>query len=219
MLAPVESPEAQRWAVLDAQRVAAEARWTRAQQRLTSAQDVLGGISREAHAALASEAGTISPALQKRYTDATGAIAKLEAAVADAESAMLEARATAQTFAEWEQRSRALTLQLNGEYQGHGPQYEILIRRLVQAEMHARQLETVGKVGAPEHERATRTVLHLVQALQKYTEENASVRKAINDAVLQALGILEPEIRTVAPQAWTNGIKKLQARLLGQEAG
>jgi hypothetical protein len=215
MTAP-NAPQDLHWAALEAERLSAGDR----QETLRARHhELLVFYQQGLHRLQAAAADSAAlPRAQATYRALLTDLRKLEAEVREAEVAYLAICHQMQSFHDWQIRSDALVRDLKAEYQGHGPQYEILIRRLVQAEMHAQQLETTGRIGSAEHQRATKGVLQLVQALQKYTEENATVRKAINEAVLQALAILEPEIRAVAPQAWTAGVQKLRARLMGPEA-
>src|SRR4051812_7590758 len=115
----------------------------------------------------------------RRHSAAMQDLLKLENAYILAEERYRTVTCELSAYEDWLGRSWDLTDKLNAEYQGHGPQYDILIKRLVQAEIHAEQLEAQGQGNSPEHERTVKGVMLLVQALQKYTEDTGSLRKEI----------------------------------------
>lgn len=156
--------------------------------------------------------------LLRRHSAVLADLLKLEAAYLAAEDRYAALTAEMSAYEDWAARTVALTEQLHREYQGHGPQYEILIRRLVQAEIHAEQLEAQGAGHTPEHDRTVRGVLLLVQALQKYTEDTGSLRQEIRDGILAALQEIEPELAAAAPQAWRDAMRRLRARITGEVA-
>ncbi len=136
--------------------------------------------------------------------------------VCKAEEAIIRLEDIAADDGEWVQRAADLTEQLSEEYGQRGPQYDILVRRLVFAEVSVEQLEKSGRnFETGEYRNANRAVLEATQALQKYTESQKSevVQKAQQTAMLMIMEVAERVIAPKYPEAWAMVVDEIE-RLL-----
>lgn len=117
----------------------------------------------------------------------------------------------------WAHRAEELTAALTEEYAGRGPQYEILIRRLVRAEVLAEQLEGTGRaLHTGEWRAANRAVLDATQALQKYTESQKSevVQRERQQAMIVIMEVAERVIAPRYPELWANVVDEIDHLML-----
>ncbi len=117
----------------------------------------------------------------------------------------------------WKQRTDTLTHDLLEEYGGRGPQYEILIRRLVFAEVLVEQLEGTSRaLHTAEWRAGNRAVLDATQALQKYTESQKSevVQRERQQAMLVIMELAERVIAPRNPEAWAEIVDEIDRRML-----
>jgi hypothetical protein len=220
------SAQEQRRATLEAKRMMAQAWADTALQRVVEARQLYERLLSQAQAVMI---GTDAQGQTAEYAHASQILRRYEAAVKNlhvledrqmaAEESFRQAVADVAAYADWQVRTRELQQALQQEYPGRGAQYEILIRRLVQAEIQAQRYEVLGMAHDMDHERVVGTVMKLVQALQKYTEGlgRDSLRDEVKQGILAALGAMEPIMRARAPQAWAEGLAAVE-RLLDASA-
>lgn len=116
----------------------------------------------------------------------------------------------------WADRTRELTEQLLDSYADRGPQYEVLVKRLVFAEVAVEQLEKSGRhYDTSEGRNANKSVLDAVQALQKYTESQKSemIQTAQQRAMLVIMEIAERVIAPKYPEAWARVVEEIERQL------
>ena len=138
------------------------------------------------------------------------------ASVCKAEEAVIRLEDVDADDGYWALRAEELARDLSEEYGQRGPQYDILIRRLVFAEVSVEQLEKSGRnFDTGEYRNANRAVLEATQALQKYTESQKSevVQKAQQNAMLLIMEVAERVIAPKYPEAWAMVVDEIE-RLL-----
>ncbi len=152
------------------------------------------------------------------------------AAHGDPDKAAARARAAAQLAAALEAEVRwrqdavaraagidvaALRADLLAHYGDLGPQYPLLVERLVQAHVRATHGDAQGEdlpLGA--HIRAADEVRKSVAALQRYTEslKQEIIAKRVELQVVRVVEIIEAVVLPVAPQLWNEVIAALAER-------
>lgn len=116
----------------------------------------------------------------------------------------------------WSDRARELQEHFTDQYGDRGPQYEVLIRRLVFAEISVEQLEKSGRnFDTGEWRGANKAVLDAIQALQKYTESQKSemIQTAQQRAMLVIMEIAERVIAPKYPEAWARVVEEIERQL------
>lgn len=145
------------------------------------------------------------PAHPNSYSYACQSYAKQYEGVCRAEEALSRLQDQADENTYMAKRSRELTRELSKEYEGRGPQYAVLVRRLVYAELNAERLERSGRaLKTTEMVQVNKAVLDAVQALQKYTESQKSevLQTARQEGMLVIMEIAERVIAPKAPELW-----------------
>jgi hypothetical protein len=111
--------------------------------------------------------------------------------------------------------ARKLRRKLLAHYGDLGPQYPLLVERLVQAHLRATASDAQGHlVDAEEHRKDSEAVLRAVAALQKYTEslKQEVIQKKVETAVIRVVEIIEAVVLPVAPQLWNDCIAAIAER-------
>ncbi len=138
------------------------------------------------------------------------------AAAAALEAAFAEAR--------WREDGRARAAALNvavlresllAHYGDLGPQYPLLVERLVQAHVRATHCDARGEdLALGTHQRAADEVRKSVAALQRYTEslKQEIIAKRVELQVVRVVEIIEAVVLPVAPQLWNDVIAALAER-------
>ena len=148
-----------------------------------------------------------------RYQGLCQSYERQYAAVCRAEEAMARLEDLGDDDSYWSERAQELAESLADEYGQRGPQYDILIRRLVFAEVNVEQLEKSGRAyDTGEWRSANRAVLEATQALQKYTESQKSevVQRAQQSAMLMIMEIAERVIAPKYPEAWAMVVDEIE---------
>ncbi len=144
------------------------------------------------------------------------------AARAAAAAAALAAAFAAEGRWREENRARAAALNVAGlrerlltHYGDLGPQYPLLVERLVQAHVRATHCDAQGADLAPRvHVGAADEVRKSVAALQRYTEslKQEIIQKRVEAQVVRVVEIIEAVVLPVAPQLWHDVIAALAER-------
>ncbi len=118
-----------------------------------------------------------------------------------------ERRAALAATAETLQADQAAALRedLLAHYGDLGPQYPLLVERLVQATIRASSCDALGDtLEAAAHVRAADEVRKSVAALQRYTEslKQEIIQKRVEAQVVRVVEIIEAVVLPVAPQLW-----------------
>jgi hypothetical protein len=161
------------------------------------------------------------PQLRWLYLQLVEAAAKQTDRVRTAEQELRRALCASSTAAHWEERRAELTAALEQRYGRLGPQYEILIRRLLAAELRAERLEAEERdVSAVERRRAAADVIDAVAALQRYTEAEKAewIARERHEASMAILRQLETIIAPEHPDLWHWAVSTLRDRLGGTRA-
>ena len=104
---------------------------------------------------------------------------------------------------------------LLAHYGDLGPQYPLLVERLVQAHVRATTYDARGDaLAAGAHDRAADEVRKSVAALQRYTEslKQEIIAKRVELQVVRVVEIIEAVVLPVAPQLWNDVIAALAER-------
>ncbi len=145
-----------------------------------------------------------------------------KAAARAAAAAALEAAFAAE--GRWRQDGLARAAALNvatlredllAHYGDLGPQYPLLVERLVQAHVRATHGDAQGEDwGQGAHIRAAEEVRRCVAALQRYTEslKQEIIAKRVEMQVVRVVEIIEAVVLPVAPQLWNDVIAALAER-------
>jgi hypothetical protein len=116
----------------------------------------------------------------------------------------------------WTRRRAELDTAFRAQYGNRGPQYEVLIKRVVYAEVRAEMLEATGQaVDTIEWRRASQSVLDAIAALQKYTEGQKTevIQKKQQEAILVVLGIAERIVAPRQPGLWARVVDEIERQL------
>jgi hypothetical protein len=152
------------------------------------------------------------PQLRWLYLQLVEAVSKQTDRVQAAEERVRRALFERRTAEHWEQRRAELTAALEGQYGRLGPEYAVLIRRLVHAEIRAQQLEASGAdITAGEWRRVGQEIRDTVQALRRAGREGEAGRaQRARDDAMMVLRELERVIAPVAPELWHRAISELR---------
>ncbi len=124
----------------------------------------------------------------------------------------------------WRQENLARAAALNvavlresllAHYGDLGPQYPLLVERLVQAHVRAVTYDAQGAaLEPPVHRGAAEEVRKSVAALQRYTEslKQEIIQKRVEMQVVRVVEIIEAVVLPVAPQLWNDVIAALAER-------
>lgn len=105
----------------------------------------------------------------------------------------------------WEGRRAEIEEALSEAYGNLGPQYDILKRLVVDAELRREQMQESGRaITTAEWAQANRVVLDGVRALQRYTEAQKSeiVREGKREGAEAALKLVEEVLAQDNPHLW-----------------
>jgi hypothetical protein len=167
------------------------------------------------------EAEALSAQRPQRYSSLCAAYSTQYAAVCKAAATLDRLEGMARDDGYWEERARDLIEQFTEAYGDRGPQYEVLIKRLVFAEISVEQLERSGRnFETAEWRSANKAVLDAIQALQKYPESQKSemIQTAQQRAMLVIMEIAERVIAPKYPEAWARVVEEIERQLPAGES-
>lgn len=135
----------------------------------------------------------------------------------EAKAVAHERQAAMAATAETIRADQAATLResLLSHYQDLGPQYPILVERLVQAEMRAISCDALGDtLETAVHISVAKEIRAGVAALQRYTEsvKQEIIQKRVEMQVVRVVEIIEAVVLPVAPQLWNDVIAAIAER-------
>lgn len=148
----------------------------------------------------------VSLSTQVRVWD--GEVAKAE----DTLRQMVLERQTEEIRAEGE----AVYQDLISQYDGLGPHYNALCRRVAELHVRIEQANRSGRiVSSDEFTRMSDAYLRAVNQLQKYTEttKSESVSKETQEIVKAALRVVEDIVAPQAPQLWMKALRAVEAKI------
>jgi hypothetical protein len=115
-----------------------------------------------------------------------------------------------------ESKIQEITTRLAEQYDGMGPQYELLCRRLAEITAHIDAVRESGRQLSPSELKSLYD-LHttLVNQLQKHTEstKSESVSKEAAEHINTAIKIFEDIIAPEQPQLWLKAVNAVRARI------
>lgn len=114
------------------------------------------------------------------------------------------------------QRQVALKRDLLAQYGDLGPQYLVLVDRLISVVLQAEALEDQHLPFDPEEHRAiTYQIKSLVDQLQKHTEsvKQEVVNKKIETQVIRVLEVVERVVAPQSPVLWQNVVHSLESEM------
>jgi hypothetical protein len=94
-----------------------------------------------------------------------------------------------------------------------GPQYEILVERLVRAVIRAEQADESGYVQDAEEYRATdKDLREAVLSLQRFTESTKAevIERRAKEYTIRVVEVLESVLKIEAPKAWEKALAKVE---------
>jgi hypothetical protein len=118
--------------------------------------------------------------------------------------------------AHWQDREQVIFQALQEQYGRLGPQYAILLRRLVVATVRAERLEQAGRdVAVAEWRQVEQEVRAGVAALQRYTETEkmALVKTEVNAAIVAIVREVETVLASSHPELWQKVVLAIQERV------
>lgn len=187
----------------------------RATQRVTQYRTFLDAAidALEYHLKTASE--DRGEAWTKIFSTLTAQTAHWDKAVREAEDTLRQMALERQTE-DARQKGEEVYAHLLSQYDGLGPHYQVLCRRLAETVVRMEQANASGRiVTADEHARMTDQYVRLIGQLQKYTETTKSeaVSKEAQSYVRAAVKVLEEVVAPVQPQLWARALRTLERKI------
>lgn len=152
-----------------------------------------------------------------QYNTALNAWTNLQTKIAEA-----EADTRRRTFEQgnqdrWGDRYQEIFAGIMANYQGLGPQYEVLVSQLARQQVRVERAEASGRdVPLEETNESTKLTIALVGQLQKYTEATKSeaIRQEQQDAIMAVLRIVEGELSDY-PNLWQRVAQRVHRLVTG----
>lgn len=115
---------------------------------------------------------------------------------------------------EAKQRYEEMVGALRTEYEGRGPQYEMLIQGTVRVHIYLDEMSASGRAFTlNEFESLSRLHMNYIERLQHYTEATKTevFTKALNLASMQLIEMAEREFKDIVPDRWANFLQTVAA--------
>jgi YesN/AraC family two-component response regulator len=180
-----------------------------AREGVERAEDIAQAVADKARAS-----GTARDVEAVQKADQLLSAARARLSAADLRVAKWESTLAAEV--RWAERLKVVRRMLLRQYDGLGPQYELLVERAARAAVRAEQADEVAEeTEAQEHRALSREIRETIQALQKHTESTKQevIDKHVNAQCALIVAIVEQVVQPQAPELWREVTEVLSAKV------